>query len=742
MRFNRIAEIVAVAMGGSAATLVPLATVAQQPTEEVVVTATRLPRTVDEIAATVTVLSDEDIDRQIAEDLDDLTRYQPGVTMDTAGRGGNQGFVIRGIGGNRVLTLIDGVRSNDIYNAQPGTAYGKDAYEVDDLKSVEVIRGPASVLYGADALGGAVLMQTKDASDYVAAGQDPYFNARLSFSDRDDQAKAGFTGAVQLDNAGLLARLTTREFSERELDNGAQRNPFDGESLALLLKTTLDIGERQELDIALDVLEEQIDIQLLSDLDDDISRSTGRDEIDRQRISFSHVWQADAAMASELETQIYFQTGDGLQHTDQTRLSYSFVNPGNPATWGGTEAYRSTDFEFNQEVAGLSLTARKLLSSGTVEQHLVYGFNHETTDSERPRNRCETETSTNDSTCTIYIVPPIPGPPPTPPEVFPNRTFPDTETTRLGFFLQNEITVGAQGRVTLIPGLRYDRYEMDPDRSRLVDTSAFGYDVVPVDEDNVSSNLGLLFDINDGLSLFAQYAEGFRPPNYDEANQAFVNYFPGFAYALVPNPELKPETSESFEFGIRGRTGNARYSVSLYQNDYENFIDEVVVGFDSGILLYQDQNVERVEIEGIELSGQWRLSDQFELLGSLAKSRGDDLTAGVPLDSVDPLTAVLGFRIMDAADSWNIETRLTLVDDKDRVSSPDVVTARSYEVVDLIGHYRFNATTSMRLGLYNLADEGYSRWANIQGLPADSTESIALAQAPGRNFRVGFSVDF
>ena len=747
MRFNRIAEVLTLVMGSSGAAILPLTALAQQPStqkeaEEVIVTATRLPRTTAEIAATVTVISSEDIDSQIAEDLDDLTRYQPGVTMDTAGRGGNQGFVIRGIGGNRVLTLIDGVRSNDIYNAQPGTAYGKDAYEVDDLKSVEIIRGPASVLYGADALGGAVLLQTRSASDYVSAGGDPYLNARLSYSNRDDQAKAGFTAAVRQDAIGFLARLTRRDFSERELNSGATRNPLDGESLALLLKTTIDIGERQRLDIALDMLQEELDTQLLSDLDDDISSSLGHDEIHRKRISVRHNWQIDSMLANELEAQVYFQTGDGLQHTEQARLSYSFVNPGNPVTWGGTDAYRLTDYEFNQRVAGLALTAQEMLLSGSVEQHLVYGFSHETTDTERPRNRCETEIATGASTCTIYIVPPIPGPPPTPPEVFPNRTFPDTRTTRTGLFVQDEITLGAQGRVTLIPGLRYDNYEMKANAGSLVDISGFGYEVVPIDEDNVSANLGLVVDVTANLSVFAQYAQGFRPPNYDEANQAFVNYFPGFAYALVPNPALKPETSESVEFGLRGRNGNARYEVSIFQNDYKDFIESQLVGFNAGVLLYQDQNVTHAEIEGIEVSGQWRLSDQFELIGSLASSRGNNPEAGVPLDSTDPLTAVVGFRVIDPAASWDIETRLTLVDGKDRVSSPDVVTAKAYEVVDLIGHYRFNDKTSMRMGIYNLVDQDYARWVNIQGLMASSVESIALAQAPGRNVRVSFSVDF
>tara|TARA_B110000444_G_scaffold245325_1_gene265657 strand:+ start:1160 stop:1471 length:312 start_codon:yes stop_codon:yes gene_type:complete len=62
----------------------------------VIVMATKLPRQQADIAGTVSVISAEELEQQVANDLDDLVRYQPGISMDTAGRGGNQGFIIRG----------------------------------------------------------------------------------------------------------------------------------------------------------------------------------------------------------------------------------------------------------------------------------------------------------------------------------------------------------------------------------------------------------------------------------------------------------------------------------------------------------------------------------------------------------------------------------------------------------------------------------------------------------------------
>ena len=107
--------------------------------DEVLVTATYLQRSAQDIAGTVSVITDQEIKQTLADSLADVIRYQPGLGMDSAARGGDEGFSIRGIGGNRVLTVIDGVRSTDMYAAGP-SSYGKDGFEVDDLKAVEVIR--------------------------------------------------------------------------------------------------------------------------------------------------------------------------------------------------------------------------------------------------------------------------------------------------------------------------------------------------------------------------------------------------------------------------------------------------------------------------------------------------------------------------------------------------------------------------------------------------------------------------
>lgn len=705
--------------------------------EELTITATRLPRTIETIAGTVSVISAETIERELANDLDDLARFQPGVTLNTANRGGNQGFSIRGIGGNRVLTVIDGVRSNDIYAAGP-SSYGKDSFEIDNLRSVEIIRGPASVLYGADAMGGAVILRSKRAEDYVRGETGSYFNVRALAADADTQGKLGATAAFQSDELGVLLQITHREFEEQEVNGPGSLNPQDGDSDNLLLQAFWELSSNQQLTASYESYQEDILLQLESDIDDSVSSSRGHDNTERERFGLQYERQANLALMDDLQFIANVQTTDGLQNTVQERTSYSFLNPANPMTYGGSQARRVTDFEFNQQTRALNLNLRKTLQmTGTIHA-FAYGLNFDQTDTERPRNRCDIEQGSGNISCAIAAYPFAP------PEVFPNKTFPDTETTRLGVYLQDEIRIGESG-LTLIPGIRYDQYEMEPELNDNLtgvgDIEDFGnFSVVAVDSSEVSLSLGALYNLDDTYSLFAQYAEGYRPPNLDEANQAFVNL--GFGYATVPNPLLEAESSQGIELGLRADYENAFVSFALFNNNYEDFIESSFVGMQRNISLFQDNNVGEARIRGAELLANVYLSPQWSLRSSLAYARGDNEVSNTPLDSIEPLTAVVGASYSANNGIWGAQLLLTAVAEKDRGSSTSAVTADGYAVVDVMGHMNLSEAGTVRIGIFNLFDEQYARWSNIQALDATSLSTIQNAQQPGTNFRVAFDYEF
>ena len=703
--------------------------------EELIVNATRLPRTIENIAGTVSLITAEQIEREMTEDLDDLVRFQPGVSMSTASRGGNEGFSIRGIGGNRVLTVIDGIRSNDIFDAGPAT-YGRDSIDTDNIKRVELIRGPASVLYGADAIGGAVILTSREPRDYLEAGRATHFSLRASTADADEQSRAGFTAAFQTGAAGLLAQYTRREYAEQEVGGPGALNPQDGASDSLLLQLFWDLAPGHQLQLSMDNFVEETATELVSDIGRSVSESSGLDETERRRAGMRYQWRAGLALFDDLEISYNRQDTDASQFTAQVRTSYSFLNPRDPRTFGGTNAARETTFEFNQQTTAVNLNLRKTVEAGSITHSFAYGGNFEQTDTERPRNRCEEDLSGGRTTCAIS---PFPF---APPEVFPNKTIPDTSTDRSGFYLQDEMVFGNSG-FTLIPGARYDRYQMDAMPDPTLDgtgqVGGYGFPVESIDEGAASLSLGALYDFDETWSMFAQYAEGYRPPNFSEANQSFVNL--AFQYATVPNPALEAENSKGLELGLRANLANAFLSAAVYRNRYDNFIDTSFVGVRGPISLFQSRNIDEVEISGAEFNASFALNEQWRARAAIAYARGDNKTESTPLDSIEPLTAVAGLGYDAAAGRWGGELLLTAVGEKDRVSAPDRATADAYGVVDLIGYFAFSDAARLRFGVFNLFDETYARWTNISSLAADSQSAIANAQQPGTNFRLGVQID-
>lgn len=705
--------------------------------EELSVTATRQDRTIQNIAGTISLVTIENIEKEMVDDLDDVVRYQPGVSMGTNSRGGNQGFTIRGIGGNRVLHVIDGVRSSDIYFGN-----GKDTFEMDNLQGVQIIRGPASVLYGADAMGGAVVFQTKTARDYVGSNSGTYFGLRTSASDADDQLKAGATAAVQNGSLGLIAQLTQRDFSEHQLNGSGSVNPQDGDTQGGLIKAFWNISENQNLAISFESFVENRDFNLLSDMlgrgGSAVTSSLGFDKSERTRTGLEYNLLRSSGIFDDLQFLMNFQKTDSTQRTLQERTSYSFVDPRNPRSFAGAAAIRDTTFGFEQETLALNLNLRKSIETESLVHNISYGFNFDETETLRPRDRSDTEISSGSITRAISAFPMAPA------EVFPNKSFPDTTTTRLGFYLQDEVQIGDIG-LSLIPGIRYDRYELAATVDSLLDGTStvegYGYPVRDFDDGKFSLSLGALYDIGESYSLFAQYAEGYRPPNFNESNQAFANL--AYQYAVVPNPSIEAETSKSFEFGLRADYENAYVSISVFKNSYKDFISSNYIGRSGSVSLYQNQNIDDVEIQGAEATAFLYFNENWRMRSSIAYAMGRDKETSQHLDSVDPVNLVNSLRYDSTVSNWGGELFWTVVSDKTKVSSDNVTGAEGYQVLDLVADLRIGEALSVRVGVFNIFDEEYARWQSIQGLnKVTAADTILNNYQPGTNFRLGINANF
>jgi vitamin B12 transporter len=148
-------------------------TTATQPQDAVVITATRSPTEVDELAVPVIVITREDIDRSLSSDLAALLTGLPGLEVVRAGGPGQQASVfVRGANSNQATVLIDGVR------VDPGTSGGPPIQNIlpESIDHVEIVKGARSSLYGTNAIGGVINVITRaggapGASVYASTGR-------------------------------------------------------------------------------------------------------------------------------------------------------------------------------------------------------------------------------------------------------------------------------------------------------------------------------------------------------------------------------------------------------------------------------------------------------------------------------------------------------------------------------------------------------------------------------------------
>jgi hemoglobin/transferrin/lactoferrin receptor protein len=701
-------------------------------TETIVVTATRTERDLDSVPATVTARTADDIEQEIARDIRDLVRYEPGVSVGGTGdRFGLGGFSIRGIGGNRVLTMIDGVRVADAYSFGPFLSANRDYVDLDGLKALEIVRGPGSALYGSDALGGVVAYRTKEARDYLD-GSPFYAGFKTGYSSVDDGAVGTVTLAGGGDRVSGLMLYTRRQAHETENYGGLDAigitrelpDPQDIESDSALVKVAFRPSERHTLTLSVDRLDSRTQSLVLSDYNALVGTtrtltSDSDDTAERQRVGLDYVLTGDGAGLDRIRVQAYTQTSEQVQTTLQTRLS----------TTSGARTNRRRVSYFEQDVAGFAFQADKVLGTGD-RHYLVFGTDYWTTDSASLRAGGSVNVVTGVATT----------------DGLPTRDFPPTEVEQHGAYVQDEITL-LDDRLALTPSLRFDSF----DANAAGDATYFAGNPgqpTPADFDDaeVSPRLGALYRFTDHYALYAQYSEGFKAPPYDDVNVGFTNLVGG--YKTISNPDLESEHSRNVEIGLRVNGDFGRVSVVAFRNAYEDFIESLLTapqfaatgGIDpaDGLRTFQSQNLEGVEIEGLELSSDLTLSERLGLRLAVAYASGTDEATGLPLNSIDPLKAVAGLKFLAPSERWGGDLVLTAVAAKDAsdISGTRYPTS-GYGVVDLLAHYTIGERVRLNFGLFNLGDKRYIDWADTPAI----SYSTATGSYPelGRFTHPGFN---
>lgn len=692
--------------------------------KELTVTASHGEQDILNVANTVSVITEEDIQKQQASSVKDLLRYESGVSvrsqpmragaaLSSVGRGGNEGINIRGLEGNQVTLQTDGVRLPALYTFGPIVSGRGDYLEPEGYRRVEILRGPSSTLFGSEGLAGAVSFVTKDPEDLLTLGKDVQFNLRAGYASEDHSWFSTPSFAARNEHVSGMLLYTQRD-GEQLRNRGSNDvagslrttpNPQSKESEYWLGKLVWDVNDEHQLKLTAEKLDRNANTDILSGLGPGFMPSLGtttdlnsKDRVRRDLYKLDYQYQSETNSYVQMaRASLYQQESRNRQFTDERR----------------TVGDRTRDNEYKENIQGVNLVLESRFGQNTVHT-LHYGLDYSTTDVKGLRQ----------------ATPVGPG--------FPDKPFPDTDYRLLGLFIQDEISIG---RLSIIPGLRYDSYKLSPSGN---DPLYVGVDPAPLSDNAISTKLGFVWRQAPLLNIFAQYSEGFRAPSPQDVNSGFANLTGPRPYQTIANPDLNPETSKMYEVGIRGRDDRLRYSFSVFRADYKDFIEQARVGGLGSVAsptLFQSINLNKVNVTGVEGSARWNIDSLWAVSTSFSWNRGNTIDEGekLPLRTIDPAKIMMGLHY-DQGHYYG-DLMLTHVQAKKRLPDPNGYSPDSFTTLDLMAGWQITTNANLQAGVFNITDEAYTHWADVRDLSATSQVVDAFTQ-PGRNFKISFNYEF
>lgn len=656
--------------------------------------------------------------------VDSLADYTRRIDAGLSVSGSDKSIAMRGLGADRVLVTIDGVRTPWLDDGARGVKGGVTSFDFDGLAGIDVIRSADSSFYGTGAMAGVVALRTFDPEDILRDGKTYGGLSRASYDSASDSVylnqalaarrgdtlllvEGGWRAGGQTDNKGTVGGSgTTRN----------QTNPasYDQDSVSVKLRQYLAGGHR--LTLAGEWFDRSYNENTLTSLGSTYSAYRTLTKTGRRRVSAAWDYAGSpGGLVEEAHALGYWQRGTLETLTESTRL----VAP--------VGAY-DRDSVLRQDMFGGRASATLRLATGAVVHHVTINGEAYATRAHQYAAGQDNCTSAIRACAYLHV----------------NQSdMPDVHGTDLGLVVQDRMELGP---VRLTPGLRYDWYDRDPRDSAAYRANA-AYAGLPAGSRGGKWSPKLLgeVDVAPHVTLYGQWAQAFRAPS---ATELYLAYGGNGSYVSVGNPALRPETSRGWEAGVKAGDAALGAKASFYDTRYRNFIDTITTtaaaaglsgSFPLGVFQYV--NRQAVRIHGAEAEVHATLAQHWKLWGSLAYANGKDTAQNVHLNSVAPLKGVVGAGYVGQA--FGADATLTAAAKRTQVETPasDTNKTPAYQVVDLSAWWRPAVVPGLKLGaaVNNLFDV---TWYNALDIPDSQALAKAYYTQPGRTFKLTAQLEF
>lgn len=752
-----------------------------------------------QVSAKTSSTNSQQISRGLVWNEQDLVRWQTGVTVTEGGRGGANGYTMRGVESDRVAMSVDGISAVESY--MPRFYYIKGFYngnrnstEIENLSSVEFNKGANSLTQGSGALGGSVSMRTKNVHDFVDSNKTVGFYAKTAYSSRNTEYRQVIGGGFKQGNAEGVLQYTYRHAHENKnyysgklkdvaycgiLPNGDQRDIFpqlcgrsrvlpdnvDYHSRSWLAKLGYHFTPQHFVQGFFENLEQSRKILEKSFYAS--NRQEAGDITPYQRFGLSYNYTPTESWLNKFSVQLAQQKVSQQANSNQYGVSpqdYNIIT--DKRLYKTEQKHYQLDVSFiANEIAGKF--AHHQLSGGL-------GYHWGKLENRNQEYGAYSRIKQREFT----IQQPV---------------------ARQAWYAYVQDLISINQKWGANAGIRFDHYRYKPTTSALkYDLASQKVEVLPKKQFSaVNFSLGLNYSLTDSTLLSYEFSTGFKAPKIEEM---YFDLKGASDVQYLPNINLKPEKAQNHELSLTTEGDNYQLSLAVFYTKYRDFIDvetKPKIGsrqrtnwktrpkttyteyYLDGVN-YQQINIDKADVTGLDfharangkivgLSKSWYAI----LKASYAKGRKNNGTAMLP---IQPFSTTLGLGYADN-DKWNVlfsGRYVSAKKAKDAIDIPNVNSLQldvdkktgkvsdfrqpkpyrflssSYVVFDLTAQYRLNSHFALNAGIFNLFNRKYTTWDTLRQIKENGAlgdvynngKGLERFTAAGRNFALSLEMKF
>ena len=647
--------------------------------DEIITEGTRRPTSEDELIYTVHTIGASELGKTMPRTLPESLTALPGVLVQKTASGHGSPY-IRGFTGNRTLAVIDGILYNNATYRDGANEYFShiDSYT---LGQIELLSGPASILYGSEAVGGTLSLTTQKSRFETQSKSGQFIDARqiLRYSSGDNSLSS--RSEIDLGMAerwGLRTGISLKDYGNiRAADLGILPNTGYSET-AWDARFDMSLSETWSLTVAHFALSQDGVPRTHSTIfsvpfnDTTIGTDLQRNKDQSRSLSYVKLKAQETGFVNFAELTLSYQPRTEREHRIQ----------------GDGLGIRQS---FSSDLWALNATVNNLISDNL---DLTYGLDISAEDIDSQRRDFDPLTQS----VTNLVQGPVGD---------------DARYQQFGIFATAVWNVSERFDAEL--GLRGSHIR-----------SKVGKFADPVtgeplsfkdDWSNLSGSARVKYDLGFG-SLWGALSRSFRAPNIADISRFGRSRTNELEVASF---DLKPEIFDTIEIGYRYSNDHLNFSAVYYHTDMKNYIATLPTGrMVDDLIEVSKQNASSGFVQGVEAEGEVSITDSLSATANLTwlegrlterASNGTDVTE--PISRIQPLT---GFVALDwVRDEFWMRGELHLVDKADQLSSGDKFDTErippggtpGYSLLNIRGGVKITPELEFSLGLMNIFDTAY-----------------------------------